>query len=1171
MPRGRPKRFLATRLALVAAFALWFVAASPARSFTHVDAGQVDATALPVVQARSAAAFLDSIGVNTHMGYATTPYERDPALIVQRLRELGIRHIRDNFPSINDPVAIANLHQLQDAGIGLDFTAPEPTQNAAVDQSHINQWLAAIAREFSAGTEMLEGPNEYDETGASNWAAGVKAFQARLYASVKAQPVLNTVPVIAASAGGINNIPALSGITGLDIGNMHPYPGGEMPESPTLGTRLAAVRANVSGATGPVMATENGYHNAINTVDASSVHRPASPEAAGVYLPRMLLESFRLGVARTYVYQLANQGVLGTDGIRVDDPDLTHVAANYGLLNFDLSYKPAGRSVADLTTLLADDPGQTTPGSLAYAVTGAPADVRQVLLEKSDGSYYLALWRAASVWDTVNRVPIAVPTTPVSLDLDQQSDVTVFQPGSGTSAVSRSIGSSVPLDVGANTLLVRIVPSAVPAAPVSVTATPQDHAADVSWTQPTDGPPATSFRVTAEPGGASADVQAQAGRTDYSARVGGLVGGATYRFTVTASNAAGDGPPSDPSPDIVAGPPPGSPSQVLAEPGDGAATVSWTPDASDPPETTYAVTASPGGATAQLTPAAGDPTSAVVSGLQNGTSYTFTVTAATAAGRSEESLPSPPVVPGPPGAPTTVLGTPGDSTTDVSWTSPAGAPVTSYQVTSDPPGAEVEVPGSSTHATLTGLANGTAYSFTVTATNAIGSTASAPSDAVIPGPPSAPTGVTATPGDTTALISWTPAPGAPATSYRVVSTPARALYTLTGSNGTPAPTSLIARQLVNGTRYTFTVTAINPVGASAASTPSPAVVPGPPGVPSRPTAIAGDTTATVSWTAGAGGPATSYTVTSSPGGRTAVTTAPPGGLPPTTATVAGLTNGTAYTFRVTASGPVGTSAASAASAAVTPRPTPTGTTTVQDTSSATVFGGWTSVAKAAATAGRYRLSSSPGDTAAFSFTGTSVGWSTRTGPALGRADVLIDGRRITTVDLYGRSDAATVKTFSGLTNSAHTLTVKVLGTRNAASTGAGVPVDAFTAGGVTTDEASAKVILTGWRSVGNAAASGGTVRVNRTAGAGISLVFTGTGVDWLGATGPAYGRAEVFVDGVDRGTVDSYAAVQRWKVVAASMSGLPAGQHSILIRVLATKAVGASAADVPVDAFVVRP
>ncbi len=87
-----------------------------------------------------------------------------------------------------------------------------------------------------------------------------------------------------------------------------------------------------------------------------------------------------------------------------------------------------------------------------------------------------------------------------------------------------------------------------------------------------------------------------------------------------------------------------------------------------------------------------------------------------------------------------------------------------------------------------------------------------------------------------------------------------------------------------------------------------------PGAPTGASATAGDTHASVSWTAPAsnGGSAiTGYTVTSTPGGLTATTAG-------TSATVTGLTNGTAYTFTVTAANAIGTSVASVASATVTP-------------------------------------------------------------------------------------------------------------------------------------------------------------------------------------------------------------------------------------------------------------
>jgi hypothetical protein len=85
-----------------------------------------------------------------------------------------------------------------------------------------------------------------------------------------------------------------------------------------------------------------------------------------------------------------------------------------------------------------------------------------------------------------------------------------------------------------------------------------------------------------------------------------------------------------------------------------------------------------------------------------------------------------------PGAPTNVSAIPSDVLAVVSWTAPAsdgGRPITEYMVTSDPGG--VIATTASTSATVTGLTQNTVYTFTVTATNAAGTSASSePSSSV---------------------------------------------------------------------------------------------------------------------------------------------------------------------------------------------------------------------------------------------------------------------------------------------------------------------------------------------------------------------------------------------------------------------------------------------------------
>ena len=114
-----------------------------------------------------------------------------------------------------------------------------------------------------------------------------------------------------------------------------------------------------------------------------------------------------------------------------------------------------------------------------------------------------------------------------------------------------------------------------------------------------------------------------------------------------------------------------------------------------------------------------------------------------------------------PDAPTNAAANAGNQQATVSWSAPGsdgGAPLTGYTVTASPGGQAASVDGTTTTAVVAGLTNGTTYTFTVVAANAVGpSVASVPSNAVTPRTtPGVPRNVAATPADARATVTWAP-------------------------------------------------------------------------------------------------------------------------------------------------------------------------------------------------------------------------------------------------------------------------------------------------------------------------------------------------------------------------------------------------------------------------------
>ena len=166
----------------------------------------------------------------------------------------------------------------------------------------------------------------------------------------------------------------------------------------------------------------------------------------------------------------------------------------------------------------------------------------------------------------------------------------------------------------------------------------------------------------------------------------------------------------------------------------------------------------------------------------------------------------------------------------LSWSAPSdgGSPVTSYQITATPGGQTIVIGAPGTSTLISDLQNGTAYTFTVRAQNAVG--LGAPSAAIGPAVPyshPAPVpGVTATVANGGAQIRWeTPADdgGRPISGYRVSAEPAgpRSAAGERRAAATPLAVTVGANEraasitnLESGTRYAFSVVALNEAGAS---------------------------------------------------------------------------------------------------------------------------------------------------------------------------------------------------------------------------------------------------------------------------------------------------------------------------------------------------------------------
>jgi hypothetical protein len=402
--------------------------------------------------------FTNSVGVNTHVHYGPLYADNFP-LILQRLRELGIQHIRNGLQSRISAEFSGHIKAVNQAGIKVLWILN-------TDQS--SDLAFTYANLFPNGSDGFEAPNEFDTSKQSNWAPRMKQYMTRLYPELKQDRRTSGLLMVGPSLTSANSYNSLGAQTSyIDVANLHNYPGGRNPGtvgwgSPdSAGARYGSITWNLDlgknvWGTKPVWTTEYGYNNS----DAAKDRVPE--DIAAIYTPRALLEQYLHGIHRTYLFELFSAHPNENDGV-------------YGLLRADGTAKPAFTGVSNLLHLLHDDDPSPSLLSMQFALEGEIADVHHLLLQKGDGSYYLLLWLEKPAYDVDAHKRIQVSPQNISVHFEQPAtDFEAYQlssTGAITQKKEQLENQKVSLNVSETVLALHF--SRVPTPPSHLTSQPK--------------------------------------------------------------------------------------------------------------------------------------------------------------------------------------------------------------------------------------------------------------------------------------------------------------------------------------------------------------------------------------------------------------------------------------------------------------------------------------------------------------------------------------------------------------------------------------------------------------------------------------------------------------------------------------------------------------------------
>ena len=478
---------------------------------------------------------------------------------------------------------------------------------------------------------------------------------------------------------------------------------------------------------------------------------------------------------------------------------------------------------------------------------------------------------------------------------------------------------------------------AAPAAPENLSATAGIAQISLSWGAVGNAATYQVYRADTADGDFTRIADGLTGTTHTDT---GLEHDTTYRYTVRAVNAAGISTDSTEA-SAITRPLPGVPGNLRATGGIAEISLSWD-EVTDAVEYRLFRADTANG---DFTRIASDTTITAAAytdtGLDNGTTYRYTVRVLDAVGESAASSEASATTRPLPGAPGNLRATGGIASVSLSWDEVTDA--VEYRLfradTANGDFTRIASDTTITETTYTdsGLANNTAYRYTVRVIDVVGEGPSSTEASATTRPlPAVPANLTATGGIASVSLSWNEVTDA--AEYRLFrADTANGDFTRIASDATITETTYTDSGLANNTAYRYTVRAVNAVGESAASTEASATTRPLPGAPGNLRATGGIASVSLSWDAVTG--AVEYRLFRADTANGALTRIASGTMiTATTYTDSGLAHNTAYRYIVRVIDAVGESANSAEASATT-RPLPVAPTNLTATPSAVAGNG----------------------------------------------------------------------------------------------------------------------------------------------------------------------------------------------------------------------------------------